>query len=151
MAITLVKHRAHLGKVIIVSSIALVISLIVLYILKGFRPDEFEQLCKLLAPIYTLYVGAVIRHVIANPNKKTVQPDDEPEIELNEAYISTSKIFVYGHLIIILSSIWLFGLFHIVDFSDFTSWITIIEVVFGGYAGLFLTHLFANEKSTENN
>ena len=145
MAVTISKHRTHIGKIILISSIILVVSLFTLYILGAFRPDEFEELCKLLSPIYALYVGAVIKHVISNPSKKIQKETIKPEVELEEIYVFTSKFAVYTHLISVLTLIWLFGLFSFIRFKDFTSLIVGIEVLFGIYAGWFLTHLFGTE------
>ncbi|MFK7951047.1 MAG: hypothetical protein AB8G11_25935 [Saprospiraceae bacterium] len=143
---TLSKHRTHLGKIILLSSIALFFSVVVLRVLGGFRPDEFEELLKLITPINALYIAAVIRYVIANPTEKEIAPD---EAKLTDMYLYTSKMVVYGHLALILLLVWLFGLFHFVDFSLFTTIVTAIEGLFGIYAGWFLTHIFGDE-TTKN-
>jgi hypothetical protein len=141
---TFSQHRTHLGKVILGSSIALFISVVVIRTLGGFRPDEFEELLKLITPINALYIAAVIRYVIANPTKKETATD---EVALTDMYLFTSKMVVYGHLVLVLILVWLFGLFHFVDFSLFTTIITGIEGLFGIYAGWFLTHIFGDEKA----
>ena len=73
--------RNRLGKFILISNLVFGILIVILYFFKGFDDDEFGELLKILAPIKSVYLTALIRYVIANRNVEKKKPtEDTPKI-----------------------------------------------------------------------
>lgn len=134
---TISQHRNRIGKFIIISSFVLFLLIFILFGLKGFTPEELTDILKILVPIKTVYMTALIKFVIANKNNEIT----EGEKEATGLYKTLTNVTVYSHILLLMLAITL-SAFNIISFEALTSFVAILETFFGAYIGLIIADMF---------
>ncbi len=136
--------RNRLGKFILISNLAFGVIIVVLYFLKGFDDDEFGELLKILAPIKSVYLTALIRYVIANRNVDKIENEDSPKI--TTLFARTSFLIISIHILSLIIVTTLYALFNAMEFQPMMNIIIGLETFFGIYVGMFMASMFQVEK-----
>lgn len=137
--------RNRLGKFILISNLAFGVIILVLYFLKGFDDAEFGELLKILAPIKSVYLTALIRYVIANRNVENKKPtEDAPKI--TTLFARTSFLIISIHILSLIAVTTLYALFNAMEFDAMMNIIIGLETFFGIYVGMFMASMFQVEK-----
>jgi len=140
------EHKHRVGRFIFFSTLLLFALIIIFYFLKGFKPDEFTQIIKLLAPIKAVYMTALIKHVLANRNVI----DDKAKTEskkVNKLYRSVTSFMIYAHIGSLIVTVSLFALFNLMDFESLKDTLVFLEIFFGAYVGLIMSDMFQTKSN----
>ncbi len=130
------------GKVIIYSNGALFLSVIILFLLDGFLPDELTEIMKFLVPVQSVYMTAIVKFMIENKYvKKEEEEEEDGQKILNPFYVKITRLIVLVHILVILSGIILKGL-GIIELTMLTSLVAVVETFFGVYIGGILLDLY---------
>jgi hypothetical protein len=131
--------RLRLARQILIFHVALVVIAFLLFILKGFDQEEFTALMGMLMPVTALYAGTVYKFL----GGSLTSPEPIKEEAPLPRSTSTVKILIYGHFIGMLLLIGTKALApNILNFSQMTMALTLIETVIGAYMGSLLMSLF---------
>jgi hypothetical protein len=131
--------RLRLARQILIFHIALVVISFGLFILKGFDQEEFTALMGMLMPVTAIYAGTVYKFL--GGSLTTPDPIKE-ETPLPQAS-GTVKVLIYGHFIGMLLLIATKALApNLLNFSQMTMALTLLETVIGAYMGSLLMSLF---------
>ncbi len=140
-----------MGKLIMVSNIVIFILVALGYVFKGFADDdEVSAVLKLLAPINSIYMAAVIKYIISQKN--VVDGNDESEEEkpkpilINKGYATVTRTIIYFHFIALVFLIGARILGAIGSIDTLTTSIAILETFFGAYVGTIIVDLFSSSK-----
>jgi hypothetical protein len=134
--------RTKLSRQIIIYNFALIVIVIILFMAKGFDPEDFTTLMGLLTPITAVYTGTLFKyfgHRISKASDKENKTEELP-------YGRFLTFIVPGHFIIILSLISARGMFNIISFNDMILIFTFIETSFGAYVGYIISALFETKE-----
>ncbi len=143
-----VAFQYKMGKLIIWSNIIIFV-IVGLGGIRGFADeDELMSVIKLLAPINSIYMAAVIKFMIGNKNAVSSEKIKGAST-LNKGYIGLTKTIIYLHLIIVAGLILLKIAGFISSISTLTAGLAIAETFFGVYVGTIIVDLFkARDKKT---
>lgn len=136
--------RDKLGRFILLSNVGFAILIVIYYFFGGFTNGEFADLLKILAPIKSVYLTALIRYVIANRNVKKEAPTEEVP-EITSFFAQTAFVIIFLHItsLIIITS--MNALFKAIEFDMLINLIIGIETFFGIYVGMFMASMFKIE------
>ena len=147
MSITEAQYRNRLGRFILVSNLVFGCLLIFFYLIRGFDTEEFTDLIKVIIPIKSAYLTALIRYVVANRN--VIDKKDQPTIKVNQLFVSTSFIMIIVHIVSLITATSLYALFNLMDFGALMNIILGLETFFGVYVGVIIASMFKVEDEKE--
>lgn len=133
--------RSRLGKFILISNLGFAVLIVVLYLMRGFTDNEFADLLKILAPIKSVYLTALIRYVVANRNVSTSTPDENTP-KVTSLFASASFTIIFLHITTLIIATSLYALFNAMDFEVLMNIIIGVETFFGIYVGMFMASMF---------
>ena len=134
-----------IGRFMLLSNALIFVLLCIFYFLPGFTDDELASTLKLVVPVESVYMAAIIKFLIGN---KKASAANEPDEQLSGMYMSISKTIIYSHAGLIVLAITAKAL-GAISFPAFTNFLVIIETCFGAYVGSILTDLFGIAKKEE--
>jgi len=140
-----------MGKLIMVSNIVIFVLVALGYVFKGFADDdEVSAVLKLLAPINSIYMAAVIKYMISQKN--VVETDEETNedkpkpVLINKGYATITQIIIYFHFVALVFLIGAKVLGAMGSIDTLTTSIAILETFFGAYVGTIIVDLFSGSK-----
>lgn len=130
--------KTAVGIGVLLSYLALIVLVIVLYALGGFLFEEMTTTVALVVPMFGVYCAAIIKYIIAN---RSATQDKSP---------ITTKAFIFISLL--LPSIFIGALCSVIilkaysiafsNFDQFKLTLGLLQTAFGVYMGLLLAELF---------
>jgi hypothetical protein len=131
--------RLKLARTILYLHIALVIISFGLYLLRGFDTEEFTALMGMLMPVTAIYAGTVYKFLGGSLTTPDPIKDDTPLPQAS----GTVKVLVFGHFVGMLLLITTKAVApNLLNFSQMTMALTLLETVIGAYMGSLLLSLF---------
>jgi hypothetical protein len=135
----LTEANDRIGAFIIFSNIGLFALLIMLYLLRGMTGSELTEVLKLLIPVKTLYLTAVVNYGLKNRQARRNSPTQPPSVR--PFYYLMSRGIIYTHIAILYALVTIYALGGR-DPDILTTGIPIVESFFGLYAGMILGDMF---------
>jgi len=130
--------RNRISKFILISNGILFITIIILYLLSGFLPEEFTVLIALISPVTAVYIGALVKYAVENKN---VVDDEINDKMVNKLYVTISYWSIPFHFVSLFLIINLKA-FNLITFADLKIGFSIVETFFGVYVGYIVSSLF---------
>lgn len=141
---TLAQHRNKIGKFILFANFGLFVLIFVLFVIGGYTDEELINVLKFLLPIKSIYMTALVKHVVTNRNADNVSEEDNQNIK--PLYKNVTDLIVYSHILLLSLFVVLCGI-NLVSFDFLINSIAIIETFFGAYVGIIITDLFKVDKT----
>jgi formate hydrogenlyase subunit 3/multisubunit Na+/H+ antiporter MnhD subunit len=133
--------RAIVTTLIMFSTTIIFLMTAILYFLHGYDQEELKDLLAILAPVFSVYLTAVVKYSIEN---KSTKPKTDRLV--NAAYIRVTFWFLPLHFVIIMTTLLLKSLYNVISFSELKVCFSAIEIFFGVYVAYIITSLFPTEK-----
>jgi hypothetical protein len=131
--------RLRLARQILYFHLALVVITFGLFVLRGFDIEEFTALMGMLVPVTAIYAGTVYKFLGGSLTQPDPMIDEAPLSQSS----STVKVLIYGHFVAMLLLIGTKALApNVLNFSEMTMAMTLLESVLGVYMGSLLASLF---------
>lgn len=131
--------RLRLARQILYFHIALVVISFGLFLMHGFDMEEFTALMGMLMPVTAVYAGTVYKFLGGSLTTPDPIKDDTPLPQST----GTVKVLIYGHFIGMLLLIGTKAIApNLLNFSQMTMALTLLESVIGAYMGSLLLSLF---------
>jgi|LakMenEpi03Aug12_release.lakeMendotaPanAssembly.Ray.scaffolds.fasta_scaffold331958_2 hypothetical protein len=136
-----------IGIFIILSYFLVILLTLVVWLLGGLLFEEMTTTIALIIPMFSLYLTAILKYIIANKMPQTMR-----EKRLSKVYIFISFLIPILFLIVLITII-LMKSFNVgfSDFEQFKIMLGVIQTAFGAYMGLILSSLFEIEGSQKSN
>ena len=141
---TLAQHRNKIGKFILFANLGLFVLIFVLFVIGGYTDEELIDVLKFLLPIKSIYMTALVKHVVTNRNADKVSEEDNQNIK--PLYKNVTDLIVYSHILLLGLFVVLCGI-NLLSFEFLINSIAIIETFFGAYVGIIITDLFKADKT----
>ncbi len=129
----------RIGRFLLVANAVIFVLLCLFYFMPGFVDEELTATLKLLVPVQSVYMAAIVKFLIGNKRASDTNIEEEP---LTKQYMSVSRLIIYGHSILIILLIVAKAL-GAIEFSVFSNGLVLLETLFGVYVGSIVTDLFA--------
>lgn len=136
--ITRYSFNTSVSRFIIIHGVLLIVILFVMWQLQGFKEDQFIKLLVLFLGGRAVYAFPLMRYF--NADYYYIELDKHQLIGNKSASFFKKIIAFHAYGLILM--IILEALFPIIEFRIFFSVIIMIELLFGGYMGTFLTTLY---------
>lgn len=137
--------REKIGRFVLIANLLIFITIFLLFFFNGFTLNELKELMKLLIPIKTVYITAIVKYILKNKESKDTKDETEknPETQtkLSSLYKTVTYFIVYGQISLLVTMIVLCSL-NVISFELLTYFISLLETIFGVYIGLIIIDLF---------
>ena len=128
---------------IIFSNIGLFLIIIIERLMNGLTNSEMADVLKLLLPIQSLYLTAVIRYILRS---NRLREEAETRVRHTRIFSLLTKTFIYTHTGLLYGLILLYGLGG-QSFGLLSYGIPVVESFFGIYVGMIVTSMYASDSS----
>lgn len=130
--------KTKVGLFLIISHIAIIMLVIILYLAGGFLFDEMTTTIALIVPMFSIYTTAIIKYIILNKTKTEVEAKQKSK-EYTFISLFFPLLFVFFLIAIIVLKASNIGFS---TFEQFKAMLAISETAFGSYIGLILYSFF---------
>lgn len=137
-SMTVSQLRAKISRFILVSNSILFAVCLMFFVFKGLDEEELTTLIGMLAPITSVYLAAIIKFAVANP--QGIPPGDNKTV--NKLYVNITYWAIPTHFVVLLLAISLFATGNFINFNALKLTFLLIETFFGAYVGIILASLF---------
>lgn len=132
----------RIGRFLLTANAVIFVLLCLFYFLPGFVDEELTATLKLLVPVQSVYMAAIVKFLIGNKRVTDAAPEKAP---LTKQYMSVSRLIIYGHSILIILLIIAKAL-GAIEFDVFSNGLVLLETLFGVYVGTVVTDLFSTSQ-----
>jgi hypothetical protein len=116
----------------------------------GFTTEQFSGTLGLLIPVFTTYIGVMIREVIEQSKTPAPKPTDEPAPDpptrsRTFQWLAFGVLVVYGIALLLIIGLRPRGL---LSYAQMNTFLTLLEAGFGIYVGRIVFSLFKEKPAT---
>jgi hypothetical protein len=139
------QFQKRIAIVLLVAHLLMFLVLFVSYWLGGLLPEDLQDVLKILIPVNSLYMTALVKFMVATG--RTVENPDAPKapllkVRFSSTYRSITWLISTVHIAVLVLVI-ILNHFKVISFESLMTSVPVVESLFGAYAGIILLDLFS--------
>ena len=140
------KLRNKVSVFVIISYSVLFLTVIIYNIVKGFDDEELVSIMGFLAPVTAVYIGGLIKYIVAHKNVVEEDADVVKEKKVTKMYVILTYWAIPLHFILLFLIINRAGI-NLFTFEQLKIYFVMVETAFGAYVGIIMGSLFKVDDS----
>lgn len=138
------QFQKRIAIVLLIAHLLMFLVLFISYWLGGMLPEDLQDVLKILIPVNSLYMTALVKFMVATG--RTVENPDAPKppvlkVRFSGTYRTITWLISTAHIGVLILVI-ILNHFKVISFESLMTSVPIVESLFGAYAGIILLDLF---------